>query len=264
MIQFGSTKLHYGIYLKRLFHLTVVLLYAVLILSMMIIPYKYPNIFEAHRIIKHGYKYRNFLFSIWATGLQFTYFCLAFSIDCLEIHGGQKAMKICDKLHSFASYLLFAFVFPVSAHVFIVFWSIYAWDREYIYPLKLDTVAPFFLNHIFHTFPPILSVMYMLTCNKKVPSLKSTLTGLISLLTLYGFIFMYVKLVHNEWVYLLFEVFSDTGVKILLAYCALGSLPFLFLGHKINEVLTDLKQNGFFDYVFNISVNTSELHEKMS
>ncbi|XP_073997352.1 androgen-induced gene 1 protein-like [Rhodnius prolixus] len=257
MIQIGSTKFHYGTYLNRFLHLGVVLMYCVLIINIIILPQKFPNMMS-HRIMRHGYEYRNYLFSIWGTIAQFVYFCMYVAMDILEIQGGALALKIKEKMQNIASYLLFTFVFPLSVHIFILFWCFYVWDREYIYPRMLDEMAPFWLNHILHTYPPVLSVIYMLTCNENEPSIKSTFSGLSTLLVAYSALFLYVKAVHGVWIYQAFDAIEETFAKFLLFYCGFGSLPFLFLGHKLNKVLTGLKEK----FLGNMSIRESSLHEK--
>jgi hypothetical protein len=42
--------------------------------------------------------------------------------------------------------------------VSIVFWSLYLFDRELIYPSKIDQVLPQLRNHLVHT-TPIISIV---------------------------------------------------------------------------------------------------------
>ncbi|XP_048354152.1 androgen-dependent TFPI-regulating protein-like isoform X2 [Sphaerodactylus townsendi] len=64
-------------------------------------------------------------------------------------------VHLCSPYHETLSALLVpvrdfifsVFVFPVGLFVAVVFWGLYAYDRELVYPRELDEVNPIWLNH---------------------------------------------------------------------------------------------------------------------
>ncbi|XP_034846743.1 androgen-induced gene 1 protein isoform X6 [Mirounga leonina] len=70
--------------------------------------------------------------------------------------GNQEQERQLKKLISLRDWMLAVLAFPVGVFVVAVFWIIYAYDREMIYPKLLDNFIPGWLNHgmflkCFHT-----------------------------------------------------------------------------------------------------------------
>lgn len=69
--------------------------------------------------------------------LQFTYFSL---VTLATVSKSKVATKLID-------FLFFALAFPMALIVSSSFWSIYAIDRELIFPVVLEKYYPTWLNH---------------------------------------------------------------------------------------------------------------------
>ncbi|KAM5283408.1 androgen-induced gene 1 protein isoform 4-T4 [Hipposideros larvatus] len=61
--------------------------------------------------------------------------------------GNQEQERQLKKLISLRDWMLAVLAFPVGVFVVAVFWIIYAYDREMIYPKLLDNFIPGWLNH---------------------------------------------------------------------------------------------------------------------
>uniref|UniRef100_UPI00313451F7 androgen-induced gene 1 protein isoform 8 n=1 Tax=Mus musculus TaxID=10090 RepID=UPI00313451F7 len=61
--------------------------------------------------------------------------------------GNQEQERQLRKLISLRDWTLAVLAFPVGVFVVAVFWTIYAYDREMIYPRLLDNFIPGWLNH---------------------------------------------------------------------------------------------------------------------
>ncbi|XP_039725673.1 androgen-induced gene 1 protein isoform X3 [Pteropus medius] len=61
--------------------------------------------------------------------------------------GNQEQERQLKKLISLRDWMLAVLAFPVGFFVVAVFWIIYAYDREMIYPKLLDNFIPGWLNH---------------------------------------------------------------------------------------------------------------------
>ncbi|XP_039086820.1 androgen-induced gene 1 protein isoform X2 [Hyaena hyaena] len=62
-------------------------------------------------------------------------------------NGNQEQERQLKKLISLRDWMLAVLAFPVGVFVVAVFWTIYAYDREMIYPKLLDNFIPGWLNH---------------------------------------------------------------------------------------------------------------------
>ncbi|XP_004452085.1 androgen-induced gene 1 protein isoform X3 [Dasypus novemcinctus] len=61
--------------------------------------------------------------------------------------GSQEQERQLRKLIALRDWMLAVLAFPVGVFVVVVFWIIYAYDREMIYPKLLDNFIPAWLNH---------------------------------------------------------------------------------------------------------------------
>ncbi|KAF6207874.1 hypothetical protein GE061_016323 [Apolygus lucorum] len=205
-----------------------------------------PNITEMP-FIQHGIENLHLFFSFWVSGLQYLYFSAYSVIDVLEILSVKWNRKdfhrYIDWIHSTASYLLFTLVFPLSVMVFVLFWSMYYWDRTYIYPYLLDEWVSPIPNHVMHTFPVPLSILYMLISNKKEPSQLLTLSGLVAFLAFYSYLFFDFKMTKGKWIYLCLENLTPSQVQWVLAFAGFSPILFHFLGYKMNKFFKSLRQD---------------------
>eukprot|EP00066_Takifugu_rubripes_P011947 XP_011601213.1 PREDICTED: androgen-dependent TFPI-regulating protein-like [Takifugu rubripes] len=71
--------------------------------------------------------------------LQMLFFGLA-AVNDLQPHPDSMLKRCKDFLFS-------VFVFPVGMFVVLLFWSIFAYDRELVYPATIDTFFPPWINH---------------------------------------------------------------------------------------------------------------------
>ncbi|XP_076783014.1 androgen-induced gene 1 protein isoform X8 [Arvicanthis niloticus] len=91
--------------------------------------------------------------------------------------GNQEQERQLRKLISLRDWTLAVLAFPVGVFVVAVFWTIYAYDREMIYPRLLDNFIPGWLNHGMVPFPPPSEFMAT-SSEKHCPSLNNENTAL--------------------------------------------------------------------------------------
>jgi hypothetical protein len=143
------------------------------------------------------------------------------------------------KIRKVRDYMFATFTFPISMNVAVVFWSLYAIDRELVFPSVMDPIYPWWLNQILHTNVFTFMVVELFLHHHVYPSRKAELLGIsIFSLSYIGWVNV-VKLVANAWVYPILNVLDlhhRIGFFILI-----GVLPmlFYFVGEFINtEVWT--------------------------
>ena len=102
-------------------------------------------------------KYLTFLNMV----LQFVYFSLAF----LSHFVSKKSSLVRVKDVMFASA-----AFPIGMFVGLVFWGLWAVDRELIFSVKNDPYFPSWLNHLMHTTVLPLQLGELVLCKHVYPS----------------------------------------------------------------------------------------------
>lgn len=98
--------------------------------------------------------------------------------------------------------------FPVGMFVGIIFWSIWAVDRELIFPKVLDDYFPSILNHLMHTtvIPLQLAELYLVKHTFPSRSKGFTITALLFLTYLVWINYIYYMT--GFWVYPVIKVLS--------------------------------------------------------
>ncbi|XP_063047688.1 androgen-dependent TFPI-regulating protein isoform X2 [Engraulis encrasicolus] len=214
---------------QKVFHLAAFSWYAFVIKSL----YAKGDEEPPPGIFPYGgpWKYLTFLNLI----LQMVYFGLASVQD----------QKSSGKLLRVARDLLFSvYVFPVGMFVVVMFWSIFAYDRQLVYPASLDAFFPPWMNHAMHTivFPILLGEMLLQP--HSYPKIKTGMTalGVVGLAYLSWVIWVYLSV--GIWVYPLLNYFSQAGL-IAFFFVNMTVVTLLYLmGQTMNNRLWGKKQKA--------------------
>uniref|UniRef100_A0A915KDI2 Androgen-induced gene 1 protein n=1 Tax=Romanomermis culicivorax TaxID=13658 RepID=A0A915KDI2_ROMCU len=141
------------------------------------------------------------------------------------------------KLHVFCDRLYALAVFPLGMIVCIVFWSLYAVDREMIFPKELDAFIPRWMNHVLHTAPvPFILVDTMLVCHK-YPSAWEGFRASIALGLIYTMSLYVWNYFDGYWVYPFMDTMSDGIRFIFLVFAPICFAVFYFIGDHFNRLL---------------------------
>ncbi|XP_005742530.1 androgen-dependent TFPI-regulating protein [Pundamilia nyererei] len=90
----------------------------------------------------------------------------------------QPEKKAESTLSKFKDLLFSVFAFPVGTFVVLLFWAIFAYDRELVYPATIDTFFPPWMNHAMHTFVLPILLGEVLVQPHVYPQTKHALTAL--------------------------------------------------------------------------------------
>ncbi|KAM9364936.1 androgen-dependent TFPI-regulating protein [Pholidichthys leucotaenia] len=161
--------------------------------------------------------------------LQMTFFGVAATID---LQPGKKTESTLSRCKDF---LFSVYAFPVGTFVVLLFWSIFAYDRELVYPATIDTFFPPWINHAMHTI--VLPVLFgeVVLQPHTYPQAKHALAalGVVGLAYLFWIIWVYLSV--GIWVYPLLRHFSTIGlVGFFLFNMSVVTLLYL-LGDKLNS-----------------------------
>jgi len=156
--------------------------------------------------------------------------CLYFGVCLLADLAGRRS-----SINRLKDIMFASAAFPIGIFVAVIFWGLYAVDRELIFPAKLDGHFPAWLNHFMHTTVLPLQLAEIYLSRHEYPS--RGLGGLINTgLTLaYLFWLNYIFQVAGFWVYPVFKVLSDqTRPVFMAACCAMGGF-FYIIGEKLDS-----------------------------
>lgn len=168
--------------------------------------------------------------------LQAFYFSLALVNDFIGTN--ERDVKDRPLIRRIKDFTYSAFAFPLAMNVAILFWTIYAFDRDMVLPEAADAIFPSWLNHILHTNVAVFIVIEMLVLHRQYPDRKSGILGLMAFNFAYlvwGHITRYYA---GRWVYPILEVL-DAYSKVAFYVFTLAILPlaFYFLGENLNVMI---------------------------
>jgi len=142
-----------------------------------------------------------------------------------------------SKLHAFCDYLYSRLAFPAGLFVVLMFWSLYAIDRELIYPEFLDKIIPSWVNHVMHTAPlPFILIDSLLICHKYPPRLAG-IRSVFGYGMLYIFSIVVWFFVEDEWVYPILDVFDNFQRALFFVGAAVLMIVLYLLGDFFNATI---------------------------
>ncbi|XP_066269635.1 androgen-induced gene 1 protein-like isoform X4 [Branchiostoma lanceolatum] len=152
--------------------------------------------------------------------------------DLIEGVLGKKAAG----LRKVQDYVLASVLFPMSMIVTVVFWGMYAVDRELIFPAALDKIIPPWVNHVWHTtvVPVLLLEMYLV--HHRHPSRQAGLTGAVTVGIVYLIWVLIVAQVGGFWVYPFMAAMSNFQFFLFCCFVAVIGCSFYLLGEFCNKI----------------------------
>ncbi|XP_074043833.1 androgen-induced gene 1 protein isoform X1 [Macrotis lagotis] len=155
-------------------------------------------------------------------------------------HEQERQLK---KLISLRDWMLAVLAFPVGVFVVTVFWSIYIYDREMVYPKLLDNFIPAWLNHGMHTTVLPFILIEMRTSHHQYPSRSCGLAAVCTFAVGYILWVCWVHHVTGIWVYPLLEHIGP-GAKITFFGIATVLMNLLYLlGEVLNNYIWDTQRS---------------------
>ncbi|KAF7219606.1 androgen-dependent TFPI-regulating protein [Nothobranchius furzeri] len=169
--------------------------------------------------------------------LQMTFFGLATVADL------QLGKETESSLSRWKDRLFAVFAFPVGTFVVLLFWMIFAYDRELVYPATIDAFFPPWTNHAMHTFVLPVLLGEVLVQPHTFPQTQHALAalGVVGLAYLSWIVWVYLSV--GIWVYPLLRYFSPAG--LLGFFCFNMSVVSLLyqLGDQLNSYVWSQTQS---------------------
>ena len=123
-------------------------------------------------------------------------------------------------LRKFCEFLFTSLVLPLGTLVTGLFWTIFAIDRELVYPTIMDMYIPNLMNHACHTFVFFLMAFDLMVIPhfRAVGLMAETIT-MITVVTLYSLLIVWIKYYAGFWVYPLMRQLSHMELMIFIIFC---------------------------------------------
>uniref|UniRef100_A0A3P9MXQ3 Androgen-dependent TFPI-regulating protein n=1 Tax=Poecilia reticulata TaxID=8081 RepID=A0A3P9MXQ3_POERE len=145
-----------------------------------------------------------------------------------DLQPGEKAERA---LSRWKDLLFSVFAFPF---VVVLFWTIFAYDRELVYPASIDAFFPPWINHAMHTLVLPVLLGEVLVQPHTYPQMSHALAALAAVGVAYLSI-VWVYLTVGVWVYPLLGHFSTAGLLGFFFFnMAVVTLLYL-LGDRLNS-----------------------------
>ncbi|XP_044744382.1 androgen-dependent TFPI-regulating protein-like [Coccinella septempunctata] len=160
-------------------------------------------------------KYGGRYFTTWNFLFQLVYFSLALSEDFLLIYTPcESCLKTISK---FKGYIFTSFVVPYTTYVFVVFWSLFKYDRELVFPSATDEVVPLWFNHMVHTVPLVFMVFeFYFTERNVLPDWRRILVGFSIMTAAYFTILFHTKSKTGRYFYGIFHLLAPWQIIIFI------------------------------------------------
>ncbi|XP_026857544.1 androgen dependent TFPI regulating protein 1 isoform X3 [Electrophorus electricus] len=126
---------------------------------------------------------------------------------------------------------------PVGTFVCASFWSLYAYDRELVYPKLIDHIIPVWLNHALHTAVMPLLLLQMYLQHHRHPSRPKAILSLALFASLYLAWVLWVRHISGIWVYPIMARLSPLGLVLFLAIASVSMVPIYLLGEKLSHAV---------------------------
>ncbi|XP_030383643.1 androgen-induced gene 1 protein isoform X3 [Scaptodrosophila lebanonensis] len=224
----GSTSVGFNQAVKLLLHITAVVQFCYGV-------YFFHERVQMPASIMHPFagkfKFLTFLCAI----IQALYYVVSLVNDFVGTN--ELAPKNAPTIRKFKDYLMATLAFPVALNVGVTFWTLYAIDRELVFPKVLDPVFPSWLNHVLHTNIMVFIVLELFTSYRAYPKRSKGLTGLAIFMVSYLIWIHIIKHYSGVWVYPVLEVLQ-LPQRIVFFVAVLGfTFALYLLGEFLNNIV---------------------------
>ncbi|KAE8602312.1 hypothetical protein XENTR_v10013942 [Xenopus tropicalis] len=196
----------------------------------------------AHQTYGGSWKFLTFIDLV----IQAVFFgiCVLSDLSSLLTKGSdnQEQERQLKKLISLRDWVMAVLAFPVGVFVVTMFWILYIYDRELVYPKLLDNFIPPWLNHGMHTTVLPFILIEMRTTHHQYPSRTC---GIVTVCLFSICYILWVCWVHHMtgmWVYPLLEYISPGAKIVFFIIVTVVINMFYILGEKLNNFIWEAEK----------------------
>ena len=158
--------------------------------------------------------------------VQLAFFSLQLVTDIIPACYRKHFQKVSDVFFT-------CIAFPLAAMVVIPFWSIYAMDRELIYPEVFDKFIPAYINHFWHTTVLLWVLFEMYLFHHHFPSVATAAACVFAYGSGYTSWVVYIYVQTNWWCYGFMNHLPPAIMAVFFASCLFFSLGMHLVGKRI-------------------------------
>ncbi|XP_060686770.1 androgen-induced gene 1 protein [Hemiscyllium ocellatum] len=187
----------------------------------------------AHQTYGGSWKFLTFIDLVIQT--VFFGICVLTDLSSLLTQGtdDREQQRQLRKLIFLRDWLMAVLAFPVGVMVVAMFWALYLYDRELVYPKILDSFIPPWINHGMHTTVLPFILIEMRTTHYHYPNRKSGQAAVSIFSTGYILWICWIHHVTGMWVY----PFLDHLSNILKTVVFVASLVVINVLYVVGEML---------------------------
>ncbi|CAH4029556.1 androgen-dependent TFPI-regulating protein-like isoform X2 [Pieris brassicae] len=176
-------------------------------------------------------------FTNWNFSFQTIFLGLSLLYDFLEWAGKHNG-NLGTKIHYWRDVLFCGCVLPFTLFVSSMFWTVYAIDRELVFPKIYDDVIPWWFNHCVHTnILVVLALETLLQPRRKPTDEKVEVTIYWSVALMYAVVYYTIYFTTHRWLYQVFGVMTWWQVCLYQLWIWGSSFVFYKLQFPINRLI---------------------------
>ncbi|CAG9794143.1 unnamed protein product [Diatraea saccharalis] len=174
--------------------------------------------------------------TVWVATFQTVFIFLALTYDILEWMNKQDTERA-KKIMYWRDVLYNGLVVPFTLFVTSLFWTVYAIDRELVYPEVFDSVVPWWFNHCVHTNIAIVVLIETLLTPRRQPTNKS-LELKLTTFTSFGYAAIYYSIYYftGRWLYNVFGIMTWWQVSLFQCLIWASAYFFYFTHFMVNRL----------------------------
>ncbi|CAK1548793.1 unnamed protein product [Leptosia nina] len=175
-------------------------------------------------------------FTNWNFSFQTLFLGLSLLHDVLEWSGKHNG-NFGSKVRYWRDVLFCGCVLPFTLFVSSMFWTVYAIDRELVFPKIYDEVVPWWFNHCVHTnILVVLALETLLQARRHPTDRKVEVTMYWGVAVAYAVVYYTIYFATGRWLYQVFGVMSWWQVCLYQLWIWLSSYIFYLLQFPINRL----------------------------
>lgn len=179
-------------------------------------------------------------FTTWTVVLQIVYAFFGLTCDVLILKNSKnKKYRLANLTKQIREILFAGLVWPCTLVVFVVFWTVFNYDRSLIFPEFLDQLLPWYSNHIIHTaIIPIVLWEVMFRSRKRPTTHSRNIAQLAMHMVAYICVLFFTYAETGMWLYPLFgAVYGSIHFVLIFVYIGILCLFSYYMQWYINDLI---------------------------
>ncbi|XP_068621915.1 androgen-dependent TFPI-regulating protein-like isoform X1 [Battus philenor] len=204
----------------------------------------YVSLFAAHLELETNpnveirslYTYRVAYLTGWNFAFQTIFLMLSLAHDVLEWMDKHES-HFASRLRYWRDVIFSGLVVPFTLFVSLMFWCVYAVDRELVFPEVYDAVVPWWFNHCVHTnISIVILIETLLQARRRPRDFKKEIIFVTAVDLAYAVVYYAIYFFTHRWLYKVFGVMTWWQVCLYQLLIWGSSYTFYFLQFPINRL----------------------------